>query len=174
MMNVILTLCIELLREKLLIFTIMNNIYNLFLIYNQQDVTFLNLFISITLYLFRMEPPPNIRSSDCKYNFWYLLEWNSTPTMIATGSGKVWQIPEDVCTAELLMMGGGSTRDMYSIIEINKLRKVTSCWLYIRNISEDAQTYECQINIIFWRMEECHREAYHCLFVNIWTWQAAV
>jgi hypothetical protein len=47
--------------------------------------------------------------------------------------------------SELLMMGGVSTRNMYSIIEINKLRKVTSCWLYLRNISEDARTYECQL-----------------------------
>jgi hypothetical protein len=32
------------------------------------------------------------------------------------------------------MMGGGSTRNMYSFTELYKLRKVTSCWLYIRNI----------------------------------------
>jgi hypothetical protein len=37
--------------------------------------------------------------------------------------------------SKLLMMGGGSTRNRYSIIEINKLRKVTSCGLYLRNIS---------------------------------------
>jgi hypothetical protein len=42
-------------------------------------------------------------------------------------------------------MGGGSARNMYSITGINKLRKVTSCWLYLRNITEDARTYECQI-----------------------------
>jgi hypothetical protein len=48
------------------------NVLSLFLRYNQQDVTFLNLFISITLYMFRVEPPPIIRSSDCTYSFWYL------------------------------------------------------------------------------------------------------
>jgi hypothetical protein len=45
--------------------------------YNQQDVTFLNLFISITLYMFRAEPPPIIRSSDCTYSFWYLSNCNN-------------------------------------------------------------------------------------------------
>jgi hypothetical protein len=29
------------------------------------------------------------------------------------------------------MMGGGSTRNMYSVIEITKLRKLTSGWLYL-------------------------------------------
>jgi hypothetical protein len=33
---------------------------------------FLNLFISIKLYMFRMEPPPIIRSSDCTNSFWSL------------------------------------------------------------------------------------------------------
>jgi hypothetical protein len=32
--------------------------------------------------------------------------------------------------SERLTMGGGSTRNMDSVIEINKLRKVTSCWWY--------------------------------------------
>jgi hypothetical protein len=35
--------------------------------------------------------------------------------------------------SELLMMGGGSTRNMESVIEINKLRKVTCCWLYTQS-----------------------------------------
>jgi hypothetical protein len=43
------------------------------------------------------------------------------------------------------MMGGGSTRNMYSVIEMTKLRRMTSCWLYIMNISADARAYECQI-----------------------------
>jgi hypothetical protein len=42
-----------------------NVFYDIFLRYNQQDVTYLNLFISITLYMFRVEPPPIITSSDC-------------------------------------------------------------------------------------------------------------
>jgi hypothetical protein len=46
------------------------------------------------------------------------------------------------------MMGESSTRNMYSVIEINKLRKVTSCWLCKRNISDDARTYECQKCVI--------------------------
>jgi hypothetical protein len=50
----------------------------LFLTYNQQDVTFLNLFISITLDMFRVEPPPIIRGSDCTYSFWYLSKLTAT------------------------------------------------------------------------------------------------
>jgi hypothetical protein len=46
---------------------------SIFLRYNQEDVTFLNLFISITLYMFRVEPPPIIRSSDCTYSLCLLL-----------------------------------------------------------------------------------------------------
>jgi hypothetical protein len=42
------------------------------------------------------------------------------------------------------MMGGGSTRNMHSATEISRLRKVTSHWLYIRNISDDAWPYECE------------------------------
>jgi hypothetical protein len=66
-----------------------------FLRQNKQFVTFLNLFISITLYMFRLDPPPIIRSSDCTYNFWYVsnlaatcCDHGSIPTMIATGSSK--------------------------------------------------------------------------------------
>jgi hypothetical protein len=62
------------------------------------------------LYMFRAEPPPIISSSDCTYSVWYLsnlaatccsfvgMERSSIPTMIATISSKVWQIPEAVST----------------------------------------------------------------------------
>jgi hypothetical protein len=51
---------------------------DVFLRYNHQDVTFLNLFISIMLYMFWMEPPPIIRSSDSTYSFWFLLNLAAT------------------------------------------------------------------------------------------------
>jgi hypothetical protein len=35
-------------------------------------------FISITLYVFRVEPPTIIRSSDCTYSFWYLSKLAAT------------------------------------------------------------------------------------------------
>jgi hypothetical protein len=84
--------------------------------------------------MFRMEPPPIIRSLDCTYSFWYL-------SML----GKYQKL---YVQSELLMMGGGCTRNMYSFIEINKLRKVTSFWLYLRNIhntvlSENWDSWEC-------------------------------
>jgi hypothetical protein len=101
-----------------------NNCY-LFLRYNQQDVSFLSLFTSIVLYMFRVEPPPIIRSSDCTYSFWYLS--NHAATCCNHGWDRTKQ-----------------TWNMHSVIEINKMRKMTSCWLYLRNISEDACTYECQ------------------------------
>jgi hypothetical protein len=94
-------------------------------------------FISITLYMFLVEPPPTIRSSDCTYSFWYLLNLAATccssiPTIIATARFDKYQ--KLYVQSELLMMRGGSTRNMYSVIEINKLRKVTSFWLYLMNI----------------------------------------
>jgi hypothetical protein len=42
----------------------------------------------------------------------------------------------------ILMMGGCSIQNMHSVFEINELRKVTSCWLYLKNIFEDARTYK--------------------------------
>jgi hypothetical protein len=104
---------------------------------------FLNLFISITFYMFPEEPPPIIRSSDCTYSFWYLS--NLAATCCDHGwDGRFDKYQKLYVQSELPMMGGASTRNMYSIIEINKLRKVTSCWWYTRYISEDARTYECQ------------------------------
>jgi hypothetical protein len=81
--------------------------------------------------MFRVEPPPIVRGSDCTYG----LGWNCSfiPTTIATGSSKVWQIPEAVCMVRALTMGGGSNQNMHRVIEINKMRKMTSCWLYLRN-----------------------------------------
>jgi hypothetical protein len=32
--------------------------------------------------------------------------------------------------SELLLMVRGSTRNIWNVIEISKLRKATSCWLY--------------------------------------------
>jgi hypothetical protein len=52
--------------------------YDIFPRYNQQDVTFLNLFISVILYMVRVEPPPIIRISDCTYSFWYLSNFAAT------------------------------------------------------------------------------------------------
>jgi hypothetical protein len=92
---------------------------SIFLRYSQQDVTFLNLFISITLYMFRVESPPIIRSSDCTYTFWYLS--NFAATFCYHGwVGTLDKYQKPYVQSELLMRGGVSTRNMYSVIEIVK------------------------------------------------------
>jgi hypothetical protein len=48
-------------------------------------------FISITLYMFRVEPPPIIRSSDCDHG------WDGTATAVPYQS-RFDKIPEAVCT----------------------------------------------------------------------------
>jgi hypothetical protein len=95
--------------------------------------------------MIQAEPAPNIRSSDCTYSFWYLSNlaaaccdhgWDGTPFPSQPSSQQVAarfdKHQKLHLQSELLMMGGGSTRNMYSVIEINKLRRVTSFWLYIR------------------------------------------
>jgi hypothetical protein len=84
---------------------------HIFLRYNQQYVTFLNLFISITLYVFQVEPPPIIRSSDCTYSFWYLsnlaatcCDHGLTNTRSCTYSPSSWwwvEVPPETCRALL-------------------------------------------------------------------------
>jgi hypothetical protein len=49
--------------------------------------------------MFRVEPPPIIRSSNCTYSFWYLS--NLAATCCDYGG--------DGTQSELLIMGGGST-----------------------------------------------------------------
>jgi hypothetical protein len=112
--------------------------------------------------MFWVEPPPIIRSSNCTYSSWYLSNllatccdhgWDGTAAPSQPLSQQVAarfdKYQELYVQFELLMMGGGSTQNMQSVIEINKLRKVTSCWLYLRNISEDALIYECQKITVF-------------------------
>jgi hypothetical protein len=86
---------------------------------------FLNLFISITLYMFRLAPSPIIRSSDFTYSFWYLSNraatfcdhgWdrNAVPSQpwsqqVAARFDKYQKL---YVQSELLMMGEGSTRNM--------------------------------------------------------------
>ena len=61
---------------------------------------FMIFFIIVLLYMFRGVSPPIIRSQ-----------------LAASGSSKqAWHIPDTVCTVlELLMMGGETARNMYSI-----------------------------------------------------------
>jgi hypothetical protein len=94
------------------------------------------LFISITLYKFRLLPPPFIRRSDCTYSFSSLSNLSATCRDFRVPFQPWWQqvaarfgkYEKLYVQSELLMMGGGSTRNMWSDIELNKLRKVISCW----------------------------------------------
>jgi hypothetical protein len=72
--------------------------------------------------MFQVEPPHIIRSSDCTYSFWYL------SNLVAMCCDHGWDGTDKTqkLYIQLLMMGGGSTRNIYSVIEINKLRKMTS------------------------------------------------
>jgi hypothetical protein len=110
-------------------------IFNIFPKCNQQDATFLNLFIYF-------HPSPgaqtlHIASSICqtlrltaaRRNF------SSIPTMIAAVSCKVWQIPEAICTVWAPDDGRRNRlKNVQHFIEINKLRNVASCWLHFGNI----------------------------------------
>jgi hypothetical protein len=72
--------------------------------YNQQDATLYNIF---KLYMFRAVSPPIIRSSRNAHT--------------ESGICQAWYIPDTVCTVlELLMMGGETARNMYSLTIIKK------------------------------------------------------
>jgi hypothetical protein len=111
--------------------------------------------------MFRVEPPPIIRSSVCTYSFWYLSNlaaiccdhsWNGTgmePDGDYNRQQQGLTNTRTVRTVRAPVMGGGSTRNMYSVTEINKLRKVTSCWLYLRNICRHAEILNTKLNELF-------------------------
>ena len=115
-------------------------------IYIQQDATLHSLYIWKLLYMFRVVPPPIIRSAyNCIYSIWYLshrysylpLSWKSwNSSTIAAGSSigvknirccrysyscmSSWwwvAVPPETCRA---------------VSKWNKLRNVTSCWMCIR------------------------------------------
>jgi hypothetical protein len=108
-------------------------------------------------YMFRVENPPIIRSTDCTYSFWYLSNpaascchqgWDGTtcfgwkihppsgaqPVHTASGICQIFDKYQKLYVqSELLMMSWGYNLNIYSVIEINNLRKVTSCWMCIRH-----------------------------------------
>ena len=80
-------------------------------------------FIWKQLYMFRVVLPPIIRSANnyicsicyLSHCYCYLPLW-----------WKSWN-----CSAVPTLMGGGTTRNMQSSFQINKLYNVASCWIYI-------------------------------------------
>jgi hypothetical protein len=91
-----------------------------------------------------------IRTHTTKFLDWLYRSWlgwncSSIPTMIAKGNNKVWQIPEALCTVRAPDDGWRfHLKHVERYWKFNKLRKVTFVWFCLRNLSEDARTYECQ------------------------------
>jgi len=104
--------------------TIQNN-FN----YNKQNETIFYLFISKTLYMFQAVPPPIIRSTELHTQLQVLSPLRSisatTPASSSTGD-NTWSC---VYSYVLLMMGRGTAWNMYSVLEMNKSKIVSSCWL---------------------------------------------
>ena len=69
------------------------------LIYVQQDATLQVNFIWKPLYMFRVVPPPIIRSANnCVYSIWYLSHRYCYLPLLAAVAVTVWQIPDAVDT----------------------------------------------------------------------------
>ena len=86
--------------------------------------------------MFRVVPPPIIRRAyNCIYSIWYLshcycyplLSWRSWNFQQRCDKYQILQIQ----LYALLMMGGGTTRNMQSSFQTNKLCKGASCWIYL-------------------------------------------
>jgi len=94
--------------------------YSVFSVYNQQDATFFNLFISVRRSTcFRRLFRPSSGAQNCTYSVRYLSDKYLTLYV------QFWA-PDD----------GRKTRlkHVQSLTEINNSRKVASCWLYSENI----------------------------------------
>ena len=88
--------------------------------YNQQDVTFLNLFISVgCCACFRRFFCPSSEAQNCTYSASY---WSDKYLMLYV---RFWA-PDDGRKNHL--------KHVEHLTEINKLRNVASCWLYTANI----------------------------------------
>jgi hypothetical protein len=139
---------IYVLKTQLHLIFVVPCIFNVFPKCNQQDATFLNLFISIkrsTCFRQFLRPSSGAQTT---YSFWYLSnltaatccyhgwdETSSIPTMMAWGSSsEVWQIPEVVCTVWAPDDGWRNRlKHVEHVTEINKLRNVAYCWLHFGN-----------------------------------------
>jgi len=94
-------------------------IANIFAKYNQQDVTFLNLFISVRrCTCFRWFFRPSSGAQNCAHSVMY---WSDK---YLTLCAQFWA-PDDGWKNHL--------KHVQCLTEINKLRNVASCWLYFAN-----------------------------------------
>jgi hypothetical protein len=90
-------------------------------------------FIWKLLYIFRVVPPLIIRSAyNCIYSIWYLSHFShlisNLPLFIT-----MWQIPDAVDTVVCAPDDGWryQPKHVEQFPDINKLRNVASCWIYI-------------------------------------------
>jgi len=107
-------------------------IANIFSYCNQQDATFLNLFISIIRSTCFRRVFPSIISSSKLHRY---LSDHCCYLLLAASSSNGWtNVWRCMCSFELLMMDGKPRlKHVERLIEINKLRKVASWWLYYEN-----------------------------------------
>jgi hypothetical protein len=83
--------------------------------YNQQDATLYNiLYYCQCSTCFRRFLRPSSGDQNCTHSIWYM---SSLLAATASGNSKqAWHVPDAVCTVfELLMMGGGTAPNMWSI-----------------------------------------------------------
>jgi len=108
-------------------------IANIFVEYNHQDAAFLNLFISVICSTcFRQFFRPSSGAQNCIYSVRYLSEQYCC--LLSAGSSNKYltlyvqfRAPDDGRKNRL--------KHVEHLTEINKLRNVTSCWLYSTNTS---------------------------------------
>ena len=113
--------------------------------YDQQDATLHSFYFCKLLYMFRVDPPPIIRST--KLHLQHLvfvkplllpaaiveeLRRSLNSSTVAIGSVMVWQVPDAVDILVCASDDGWKyhPKHVEQFTEINKLCNVASCWLY--------------------------------------------
>jgi len=87
------------------------------------------------LYVFRVAPPPIIRSTyTCIYSIWYLSDRYCYLPLLRQVAVTVWQIPDAVDTVVCAPDDGWGCHPKYveQFPDINKLCNVASWWIYSR------------------------------------------
>jgi len=86
------------------------------------------------LYVFRVVPPPIIRSAyNCIYSIWYLSHRYCCLPLLRQAAVTVWQIADAVDTVICAPDDGVEVppKTCRAVSRYNKLCKVASCWIYI-------------------------------------------
>ena len=86
------------------------------------------------LYMFQAVSPPIIRSSKAVHNIGYMPSFLADTASVGgfQPASKLGIYPMLCKVFELLMMGGGTAWNMYSIDKNKEYYNVASCWLYLK------------------------------------------